>query len=184
MRPEESFVGQPIRSLQTMLRVIAEDQPTLPTVVPDGIYGPEAITAVSAFQRRYGLPVTGIVDQLTWEAIVEEYEKAFVRIHKAEPIEIIFDPGQVFRMGDSSPYIYLLQSMLIYLSLLHENISTPQHSGTLDPSTSEALAAFQVLAGLPPTGELDRLTWKYLVRQFTLNANRKTTVIQDSSGNY
>ena len=28
MRPLSSFVGQPIRSLQTMLRVIAEDDPT------------------------------------------------------------------------------------------------------------------------------------------------------------
>ena len=51
MRPKESFVGQPIRSLQTMLRVLAEDDRTLPTVVPDGIYGPETITAISAFQR-------------------------------------------------------------------------------------------------------------------------------------
>ena len=58
MRPKESFVGQPIRSLQTMLRVLAEDDRTLPTVVPDGIYGPETITAISAFQRRMGLPVT------------------------------------------------------------------------------------------------------------------------------
>ncbi len=172
MRPQESFVSQPVRSLQTMLRVIAEDQPSLPTVVPDGIYGQETITAVSAFQRQYGLPVTGITDQTTWEAIVEVYEEAIVRVDTAEPIEILFEPGQIFRLGDTSPYIYLLQSILIYLSLLHDNISTPQHNGTLDRSTSEALAAFQLLAGLPPTGELDRLTWKYLVKQFTLNANR------------
>ena len=38
MRPPESFIEQPVRSLQTMLRVIAEDDPTFPTVVPDGIY--------------------------------------------------------------------------------------------------------------------------------------------------
>lgn len=171
MRPAESFVGQPIRSLQTMLRVIAEDDTSLPTVVPDGIYGQESITAVSAFQRRNGLPVTGVTDQSTWEAIVRAYDDAFVRIHKAQPIEIIMDPGQVYRLGDSSPYLYLLQSMLLYLSLLHPNISTPPHNGTLDSPTSEALAGFQVLAGLPPTGELDKLTWKYLVNQFTLNAN-------------
>ena len=95
MRPAESFIGQPIRSLQTMLRVIAEDDPTLPTVIPDGIYSQETITAVSAFQRRYGLPTTGITDQETWESIVEVYKEALIRIHKAEPIEIIMDPGQL-----------------------------------------------------------------------------------------
>ena len=171
MRPAESFVGQPIRSLQTMLRVIAEDDTSLPTVVPDGIYGQDTMTAVSTFQRRYGLPVTGVTDQNTWEAIVKAYEAALVRIGKAQPIEIIMDPGQIYRLGDSSPYLYLLQSMLVYLSLFHPDINQPPHNGILDSPTSEALAAFQLLAGLPPTGELDKITWKYLVNQFTLNAN-------------
>lgn len=173
MRPAESFVAQPIRSLQTMLRVIAEDDSTLPTVVPDGIYGQETITAVSAFQRRKGLPVTGVTDQQTWDAIVNAYDEAIVRVHKAEPIEIIMDPGKVYRRGEYSPNLYLMQSMLLYLSLLHPTIDTPSHNGTLDSTTAEALAGFQILAGLPPTGELDKLTWKYLVKQFTLNANRQ-----------
>lgn len=171
MRPNESFVGQPIRSLQTMLRVLAEDDRTLPTVVPDGIYGPETITAVSAFQRRMGLPVTGIANQETWVAIVEAYEPALIRVDKATPIEIIMDPGKVYRLGDSSANLYLLQAMLTFLSRYHTDIGAPGQSGVLDSPTSEALAAFQLLAGLPPTGELDKITWKYLVNQFTLNAN-------------
>lgn len=177
MRPDESFVGQPVRSLQTMLRVIAEDDPSLPTVVPDGIYGQPTITAVSAFQRRIGLPVTGITDQVTWDAIVNAYEPALIRIDKAEPIEIVMDPGKVYRLGESSPYLYLLQSMLTYLSQSHNNINIPSNNGILDSPTSEALAAFQLLAGLPPTGELDRITWKFLVRQFTLNANRSQETV-------
>ena len=35
-----SYVGQPIRSLQTMLRTIAHVDETLLKLVPDGIYGP------------------------------------------------------------------------------------------------------------------------------------------------
>lgn len=171
MRPKESFVGQPIRSLQTMLRVLAEDDRTLPTVVPDGIYGPETITAISAFQRRMWLPVTGITNQATWDAVVGAYEPALIRVGKATPIEIIIDPGKVYRRGDSSANLYLLQAMLNFLSNYHPNISAPGQSGVLDSPTEEALAAFQLLAGLPPTGELDKITWKYLVNQFSLNAN-------------
>lgn len=173
MRTNESFVGQPIRSLQTMLRVLAEDDRTLPTVVPDGIYGQETITAISAFQRRAGLPVTGIANQETWEAIVAAYEPALVRVDKAAPIEIIMDQGKVYRRGDSSANLYLLQAMLTFLSRYHSDIGAPGQSGVLDSPTAEALAAFQLLAGLPPTGELDKITWKYLVNQFTLNANLK-----------
>ena len=171
MRPNESFVGQPVRSLQTMLRVIAEDDLTLPTVIPDGIYGQETITAVSAFQRRSGLPVTGITNQPTWEAVVSAYEPAMLRVGKAAPIEIIMDSGKVYKRGDSSANLYLLQAMLSFLSRYHSDIGAPSQSGILDSSTAEALAAFQLLSGLPPTGELDKVTWKYLVNQFTLNAN-------------
>ena len=173
MKPGESFVEQPVRSLQTMLRVIAEDDARLPIVVPDGIYGPSTMNSVIAFQRLYGLPMTGITDQSTWDKIVAIYEPAQIRVGKAEPIEIIMEPGQVFRLGDRNAYIYLLQSILIQLSNDNPNSSRPEHTGVLDNPTSEALAAFQLLAGLPPTGELDKITWKYLARQFTLSANRQ-----------
>lgn len=176
MKPGESFVEQPIRSLQTMLRIIAEDDSRLPTVVPDGIYGQTTMQAVTAFQRLYGLPITGIADQNTWEKIVSVYEPALIRINPAEPIEVVLEPGQVFRIGDRNAYIYLLQSILTQLSTENPSINRPEHNGTFDDPTSEALAAFQLLAGLPPTGELDRITWKYLARHFTLSANRQTAL--------
>ena len=178
MRPPESFIEQPVRSLQTMLRVISEDNRRLPTVIPDGIYGPETMHAVSAFQRLYELPITGIADQLLWDTLVPIYEDALIRIGPAQPIEIIMDPGQVFILGDSNPYIYLLQSMLTQLSKDNPSINTPNHSGILDESTSAALAAFQILAGLPAEGTLDKITWKHLVHQFTLNAHHNMALKQ------
>ena len=174
MRPDESFIEQPIRSLQTMLRVIAEDDNRLPSVVPDGIYGPSTMNAVSSFQRQYNLPITGITDQATWDNIVAVYEPALIRIGKAEPIEIIIEPGGVYRIGDQNAYIYLLQSLLIQLSNENPTINRPDHTGVFDDTTSEALAAFQFLAGLPATCELDKITWKYLVRQFGLSASRQS----------
>lgn len=174
MRPGESFVEQPVRSLQTMLRVLAEDDRSSPTVVPDGIYGPGTMTAVSAFQRRSGLPVTGVTDQETWDAIVKAYEPALIRVGKAEPIEIIMDPGQVYRNGDANPYIYLLQGMLTQLSLDHVSINAPGQSGIMDADTVTSVAAFQQLTDLPVTGEVDKITWKYIVRHFTLNAHHNT----------
>ena len=171
MRPGESFVEQPVRSLQTMLRVLAEDDPRQPTVIPDGIYGPSTTQAVSAFQRRRGLPVTGITDQRTWDTIVQDYEPALIRIDKAQPIEVLIDPGQVFRRGDSSPYVYLLQSMLTQLSHDKHRIQPPGHSGIMDDDTADSLAEFQRLSNLPPTGDFDKITWKNLVHQFTLNAH-------------
>ena len=176
MRPAESFIEQPIRSLQTMLRVLAKDDPKLPTVIPDGIYGPDTMHAVSAFQRKYALPVTGITDQNTWDHIVLAYEPALIRIDRAEPIEIIMDPGKEFQLNESSPYIYLLQSMLTQLSNDHPSINTPLHTGILDNQTSDSLAGFQELAGLPITGRLDKVTWKHVVHHFMLNAHHNDSM--------
>lgn len=172
MRPAESFLGQPVRSLQTTLRLIALEDPRQPTVVPDGIYGPETMMAVSAFQRRYGIPVTGIVDQNTWEQIYAVAEPILIRRGKAEPIEVLLEPGQILRAGDSSPYLYLAQSLLTQLAKDAPTIVAPGHTGILDPETARALAAFQILAGLEQTGELDRITWRNLSRQFTLSAHK------------
>jgi len=171
MKSPESFLEQPIRSLQTMLRVLAEADSRLPTVIPDGIYGPATTNAVAAIQRQSELPATGVTDKKTWDAIVKRYESALIIIGKAEPIEIVIDPGQVFRSGDSSPYVYLLQSMLTQLSQDHQAIPAPSHSGVMDRATVASLSAFQRLSDLDVTGELDRVTWKHLVLQFTLNAN-------------
>ena len=128
--------------------------------------------AVTTFQRKNGLPATGIVDQITWEQIVLQYEPALIRIGRAEPIQITLNPGQVYRRGDASPYIYLLQSMLTQLSLDHSAISPPTHTGILDSETASSLSGFQKLSGLPVTGEFDKITWKHLVQQYQLNAHQ------------
>ena len=170
MRPVESFVGQPIRSLQTMLRVIAQHDAAHPDVIPDGIYGPETVAAVSAFQQLHALPVTGITDQNTWEAIVEVYNPAYVNIVSAHPLEIVLNPGQIIRKGERNYHLYLVQSMLTTLAEIYQSVSQPSMSGLLDEATTESIASFQVLSGLPMTGHLDKHTWKHLVLQYPLAA--------------
>ena len=176
MRPEASFIEQPVRSLQTMLRVISQDDSRYPAVIPDGIYGPNTMHAVTTFQRLNGLPVSGVTDQLVWEQIVRTYEDALIRVDRAEPIEILLDRNQTLYPGDSNPYIYLAQSMLTQLSQDHPSIPAPTHNGILDPQTVNSISAFQELAGLTISGNIDRLTWKHLVHQFTLNAHHNNAV--------
>lgn len=171
MRPNESFIGQPIRSLQTMLRVIAENDPSHPTLVPDGIYGPETMQAVGIFQRKHGLNVTGVADQLTWETIVAVYEPALVEQTEAQPLEIILDPKQVIRKGERHPHVYIVQAILAVLADVYDSIPNPGLSGLLDDATADSLASFQSLTGQSMTGNLDKNTWKQLALHYPLAAN-------------
>lgn len=173
MRPPESFIGQPIRSLQTMLRVLAEDDPSYVRIIPDGIYGPETMAAVTRFQRRHGLPVTGITDQITWEAIVAEYDPALVRQDSAWPLDILLDPGQVIQKNERHPNIYLLQAILTVLAETYHSIPRPGFTGILDEITADSLSAFQELSRLPATGQLDKLTWKHLALHYPLASSIK-----------
>ena len=171
MRPGESFVGQPIRSLQTMLRVLAEHDDRYQTVVPDGVYSPQTMSAVAQFQRVHGLPITGVTDQRTWEEIAARYEPALIFVDEAQPVEVILNPNEVLVLGDSSPYLYVAQALLIVLSEVYASIGRPSVNGTLDASTADSLSSFQALSGLPPTGHLDKRTWKHLALHFPLAAN-------------
>lgn len=172
MRPPESFVGQPIRSLQTMLQVIAEHDPSHPTVIPDGIYGPETMQAVSTFQRKHALPVTGITDQTTWEAIVAAYAPALAEVDAAPPVIVVWNPNSNITLGQQHPNVYLAQGILSVLADAYHSISRPGLTGILDEITADALSSFQMLSGLPMTGGLDRVTWKHLTQQYPMAANR------------
>ena len=171
MRPNESFVGQPIRSLQQMLRVIAENDDRQPSVVPDGIYGNDTVRAVSALQRSAGLPVTGIADQDTWDAAVARYEIALIEQLEAEPLRIILDPGQVIRQGESNPNLYIIQAILLVLSQQYPGITQPGMSGVLDLATADSISSFQQIKLIPVTGELDKHTWKALALHYPMAAN-------------
>ena len=171
MKPQESFVDQPIRSLQTMLRTIARIEPGQMNVMPDGIYGSQTAAAVRSFQRRMGLNPTGVVDQNTHAHIVRDYERAQVETAQAHPIRVTLEPGQVLRRGEGHPAVYLVQAMLTVLHDLVPSIPKPTHSGRLDAATTESLASFQTYADLPPTGELNKRTWKELSLHFSLAAD-------------
>ena len=175
MRPNESFVGQPVRSLQTMLRVLAEDDRQLLSLIPDGIYGNQTRQAVTAFQRKYGIPATGVVNQETWDRITAEHSPALVRLGPAEPLRLILNPNQIIRRGEAHPYLFLVQGMLTALAEIYGSILVPSMSGILDLPTAKSLASFQELSALPQTGELDKITWKHLALQYPMAVNLQQT---------
>lgn len=93
------FVGRPIESMQTMLRVAAEGNNRLLPVVPDGIFGRNTMAAVTAFQRYCGLPATGVMNQTTWERLVQTYQAQLVQQAPAEAMQPILNPYQTIKAG-------------------------------------------------------------------------------------
>lgn len=171
MKPTETFLGQPIRSLQTMLRVLAENDTQYKVLIPDGIYGPDTMEAVRTFQRIGNLPITGITDKATWDAIVDAYQLALVEVVIPEPLQILLDPGAFLALGEENVIVSLAQVILTAISDTFHCLPAPAVTGVLDIPTKNCLEIFQQLSHLPITGRLDRHTWRHLALQFPIASN-------------
>ncbi len=67
--------GDVVRQLQRYLRVIAQNNPSVPLITVDGSYGNRTKAAVQAVQRLNGLEQTGQVGPITWNAIIDLYQE-------------------------------------------------------------------------------------------------------------
>lgn len=65
--------GDKIRHLQYMLSILSTFIPEVPPLTIDGIFGPATENAVKGAQQFLGLPVTGQVDDPTWEEIYDQF---------------------------------------------------------------------------------------------------------------
>ena len=151
-----------IYELQTMLRLIAQTDGTIPLINPDGIFGPETERAVLAFQSNMGLPPTGIVDFGTWNAITNAYRisKSFMRCGLA----LFPFPGNNYEVmqGEESDLVYIIQILLSGIEVVYDIFSKTDISGIYDEKTTRAVRTFQKLNRLPATGSVNAETWDRL----------------------
>lgn len=69
----DGATGKTVEQMQTYLATISQNIDAVPPVTVDGVFGEQTQAAVKAVQSLYGIPVTGAVGPLTWNAIVELY---------------------------------------------------------------------------------------------------------------
>lgn len=112
-------IGQPVRSLQTMLRTIAQYDSEILPVIPDGIYSDNTVSSVSSFQKRHSLPITGVTDQETWYAVTAEYRRALVEIGPADSVNPIFQKGQIIRAQEVNEHLYMIHGMMREIGRAH-----------------------------------------------------------------
>lgn len=167
MNANRRLYNQPVRSLQWMLRTIAQHEGDGELPVPNGIYDSRTQAAVARFQHKHGLPVTGVADLRTWEEIVRAYDHAVIALDAPHPIlsdrQTVLPPEP----GEYSPHLHLAQSMMHFLAEEYHSILCPAQTGHMDEVTRHALADFQQLAGLPMTERLDKHTWHHLVLHYS-----------------
>ena len=161
--PEELSRGDTgvyVKVAQYYLAVIAQNLDTVPMIEIDGIFGSKTENAVKAFQRDYGLPETGIIDERTWNDMYNVYRgivESTPEYYTGVPVAPY--PGFVLSIGMRGNEVRLLQEYLSKLSEVYPEIPRVAVDGVFGPATRSAVMAAQQLFGLPVTGIVFALTW-------------------------
>ncbi|MCI9156076.1 MAG: peptidoglycan-binding protein [Lawsonibacter sp.] len=159
---EREMLAKPVSSLQYMLRQLSATYQFLPQLVVDGVFGERTLEAVMRFQRETGLPVTGIVDQATWNAIRDAWLAQQARTSYSRAIRIFPSEGIQVHEGETKEYLIVPQTMFDILAKQFEGITTCEADGCNGPVSAGNIRWLQKAAGLPETGCLDTATWDAL----------------------
>ncbi len=156
----EGTDSEGVRLLQYFLSYIAAFVPTVRQTAIDGIFGPSTTEAVRSFQQAYSLPVTGVVDELTWYEIYNVYQGLIASIPPrfTEGVAVPY-PGIILRAGSENEYVTLLQEYLNYIAQTYDQIPSVPVTGYFGALTYNAVAAFQRLFAIEDDGEVDLETW-------------------------
>ncbi|MDR0889461.1 MAG: peptidoglycan-binding protein [Oscillospiraceae bacterium] len=163
-----------IRTLQFILRALAQQDGAPNPIVPDGIYGPKTRNAVLVFQRQNELPMTGEVDYATWEALEIAYRHITIQYDPAAPLQIVLSPYQTINPGEDNTHTLLIQALFQGLGKHYVNTPPCPSHGKYDSATEEAVRWLQSCGGLPITGVVDKPTWAELTRVYFLTVHDGT----------
>lgn len=167
LAPGSSGLG--VQSLQYFIDYLSAYYDTIPSLTVDGEYGSATDEAVRAVQNTFGIPVTGVVDEDTWEALY----RAYLGIVETIPLEytegnVVPFPGRVLRIGSDGEDVRLLQEYLNFIRQYFPEIPFVEPTGYFGNRTEETVRAFQRRFGLEENGVVAAPTW-----------NAVTTLYQD-----
>ena len=136
-----------VMEIQKWLRTVSRTYPQIPSVFIDGIYGAETRSAIKAFQKLVGLPVTGITDSATFAILFSTYLDLLIPdselIGLRDILSLISNP---ISSGEQSDTVYHIQAVLRNIAVLDNNLMV-ELTGIYDKETEEAIKLLQRLFG-------------------------------------
>jgi peptidoglycan hydrolase-like protein with peptidoglycan-binding domain len=153
-----------VQLVQYFLNVLSVYYDSIPAVDIDGILGPETRNAIIEFQKTMKLPLTGTIDEETWNTM---YNSVLGILRALPPAAIqlpaLVFPNVIFSEGTERPGVFIIQEVLAYISTIVPEIPYVQPDGRYGPETTAAVTVFQRIYGLEPTGIVNEETWNKLI---------------------
>ena len=154
-----------IRLLHYLLRAIAYFDEEIPLlVVNNSVFDENTVKMVLAFQKKYGLPATGVVDRYTWGKLIDAYDDLLESI-PSEYLEYEdeFFGGRILTLGVKGDDVRRLQKFLLKICREKRNIPGVRVNGEFDSLTEQSVKVLQELLSLPVNGAVGAVVWNNIV---------------------
>lgn len=165
--PENTPVAA-ILNLQTYLRQISYDIPGMTQPPINGSFGFATERALEEFQASRDLPVTGVADRTTWDALFAAYQASLTANGPRVRMDIFprTAGGATLEIGSRGFAVMAVQCMLQRLEENYGNIGRVEITGEFTPENSESVKAFQRCNALPQTGTVTDPVWDAMASQY------------------
>lgn len=156
----EGDSGVYVRLIQFLIDYISAYENPIPRTPIDSYYGPQTTASIRALQEFTGIPVTGNVDQLTYETIYDLYRG----IINTQPESLYYEvarphPGEFLVLGSEGEDVLEMQHYINVIKFMFPGITGIEEDGIFGPDTQSAVSIIQLQSGLPVTGAVGALTW-------------------------
>jgi len=170
--------GTNVRLIQEAINKIAPNYPgRLWILSADGIFGNMTRDAIFAFQSIFGMPITGVVNQATWDRLMQEAYSG-----PSTGSQIPTFPGTSIGVGSAGANVCLIQQAI--------NAIAPNYPGRLwilaedgvyGNAVRDAIFAFQSIFGLPVTGVVGQVTWDRLMQEVAHSGRSSAVAVHGTS---
>ena len=154
--------------LQYYLAYISLFYPTVSRPNTDGDFGQGTDAAVRSYQQTFGIDVTGVVDEITWNSIQNTYYEILSRFPYDYSDGLILPyPGRVLTIGVDGNDVRALQQYLNYISNTYTDIPKISVDGAYGPSTASAVNKFVEIFNLPNSrGRVNAQVWNAVINVY------------------
>ena len=156
--------GIEVEYIHYYLNAIAFFDNDIPNLKTNSVYNDNTVTMVTAFQEKYGLPVTGKMTYPDWNVLKNTYDSILDSVDPkySEYIDELY-PGYFLSRGMRGDDIKKLQMLLYQICTKYKSIPGVRVNGEFDELTEKSILKFQDDNGLQTSGLVGPFTWRKIV---------------------
>ena len=153
--------GIEVEHIHYFLDAIAFLDPDIPRLKTNSIYNDNSITMVRAFQKKYGLPVTGVFTYSDWKVLKDVYDKILKNLNNDFVSDLY--PDNFLSTGSSGDDVVKFQRYLLTICRYDHSIPGVRVNGFFDDLTKKSVLKLQRDFGLEENGIVGPILWRKVV---------------------